>query len=63
MYLLRFHDREELSDMRISDHIETLKAFARNDIDGELQFKGFFDIVSVNCKGQEIGIIGEVTEI
>ena len=64
MYILRFHDRDEFEQMKISDSVNKLKEAAIYEIDGILDFiiEGE-ETMYIMCKGHEIGVIGEIEQI
>jgi len=65
MYLLRFHGRDELEQMKISKDKRKLEAQALKEIDGPLQIRRGVnpDLVFIYCKEREIGVIGKIEEI
>ena len=65
MYILKFHERDELCQMKISNKLSALKKTAREEIDGKLTFlpAGSEVVYYIYCKKNEIGVIGEIEEV
>ena len=64
MYLLRFYERDEIFDEKISKSRTKLQEYAQKEIDGNLSFRrDKYSFTFISCEGDEIGVIGKIEEI
>ena len=63
MYLVKFYNREEFDNMKISDSIEKLKDFARSEYEGCTFATISGSIFISDDTGYVVGVIGEIEYI